>query len=62
MKSKAIIESSLIPFSMQPIPNNPLFSKSKIYVMYHGENRNGSNITKENVERTLTISKDMVVN
>lgn len=61
MKSKAIIESSLIPFSMQPIPNNPLFSKSKIYVMYHGENRNGSNITKENVERNLATIKNIPI-
>lgn len=46
---------------MQPIPNNPLFSKSKIYVMYHGENRNGSNLSKENVERHLATIKNIPI-
>ena len=32
---------------------NPLFSEAKIYVMYHGENRNNSHISKEDVDRAI---------
>lgn len=32
---------------------NPLFSDAKIYVMYHGENRNNSHISKEDVDRAI---------
>lgn len=32
---------------------NQLFSESKVYVMYHGENRNNSFISKENVDRAM---------
>jgi hypothetical protein len=34
-------------------PLNPLFSKCKIYVCYHGENRNGSIISKEVIEKAI---------
>lgn len=32
---------------------NPLFSEAKIYVMYHGENRNNSYIAREDVDKAL---------
>ena len=32
---------------------NPLFSQAKVYVMYHGENRNNSHISKEDVEKAI---------
>lgn len=33
---------------------NPLFSEAKVYVMYHGENRNNSFISKEDVDRNIS--------
>ena len=32
---------------------NPLFSEAKVYVMYHGENRNNTHISRENVDKAL---------
>ena len=40
---------------------NPLFSKAKIYVMYHGENRNGTNIPKDVVEKSLHSIKNIPI-
>lgn len=40
---------------------NPLFSRAKIYVMYHGENRNNSSISKEAVERSLHTIKNIPI-
>lgn len=33
---------------------NPLFSEAKIYIMYHGENRNNSYISKEDVDKSMS--------
>lgn len=33
---------------------NPLFSEAKVYVMYHGENRNNTYISRENVDKALS--------
>lgn len=35
------------------INKNPLFSEAKVYVMYHGQNRNNTHISKENVNKAL---------
>ena len=35
------------------IDKNPLFSEAKVYVMYHGENRNNTHISKDSVEKAL---------
>ena len=32
---------------------NPLFSEAKVYIMYHGENRNNSYISKEDVDKSI---------
>lgn len=32
---------------------NPLFSEAKVYVMYHGDNRNNTHISKDSVENAL---------
>lgn len=45
------IDTTSFKFNVEKV--NPLFSKSKIYVMYHGKNRNASNISKEAVESSL---------
>ena len=40
---------------------SPLFSLAKIYVMYVGKNPNGSNISKEAVERNLDTLKNIPI-
>lgn len=35
------------------LEKNQLFSEAKIYVMYHGENRNNSSISKESVDEAI---------
>lgn len=35
------------------VSKNPLFSEAKIYVMYHGNNRNNTHLSKEDVDRAI---------
>lgn len=49
------------PFKFDLEKVNPLFSKSKIYVMYHGKNRNMSIISKEAVESSLHTIKNIPI-
>lgn len=42
-------------------PYNPLFSTCKILVMYHGQNRNMSNIAKDVVEKALPSIKNIPI-
>jgi hypothetical protein len=49
------------PFKFDTENVNPRFSKSKIYVMYHGENRNKSEIGKDSVDRNLYTIKNIPI-
>lgn len=57
---KARIESKTQDFELHRI-ENPLFSKAKIYVMYHGKNPNGTTISKEAVERNINTIKNIPI-
>lgn len=40
-------------YKFDVLQKNQLFSEAKIYVMYHGENRNNSSISKESVDEAI---------
>lgn len=58
--TKATLESTPLGFSLEEMIN-PQFSKAKIYVMYHGKNPNGTNISKEAVDRNIKSIKNIPI-
>lgn len=58
--TKATLESTPLGFSLEEMIN-PQFSKAKIYVMYHGKNPNGTNISKEAVGRNIKSIKNIPI-
>lgn len=61
LKNKKYRTIKTTPFKFNLEEINPLFSKAKIYVMYHGENRNNSYISKESVERAFNSLKNIPI-
>lgn len=58
--TKATLESTPLGFNLEEMVN-PQFSKAKIYVMYHGKNPNGTNISKEAVDRNIKSIKNIPI-
>lgn len=60
MGTKATIKSKPQIFELNKI-ENPLFSKAKVLVMYHGKNPNGTIISKDAVERNIHTIKNIPI-
>lgn len=60
MGTKANIKSKPQIFELNKI-ENPLFSRAKVFVMYHGKNPNGTIISKDAVERNIHTIKNIPI-